>query len=1135
MLLTVMSPAFIAFADDDVPETESEAADTGAESEQEGPEQSEPETQDEAEPPGDAEAPEDAEVPEDDDDWDIIGDSTEVEDDYVDATTLYDLELELDLPIVPELLPPPPPPPPPAIVEELVCPVCGESFNHEVSMLSTGDDVVCPACGEVFGYDIEVENFDAENAAQLRNAAYVMDELIIKFKEPWQVPGKEKQLQREIEKVQKVGFVEEFGFYVIKADDLRRDPNRALNRYKNNKFIEFVEPNYTATAEATPNDTLYNSMVLALTSLNAIKGWDIISGGSGPIIAVVDSGVAAHPDLPPLLPGYAAVAGLSPNNDKSGHGTGVAGTIGAVGNNKLGVVGLNWGASIMPVKVDDANNSYSAANFAKGIIWAADNGAKIISTSISFTSDSATIKSAIDYAYNKGCAIFASAGNNGTNGLNFPARYPNVMAVGGSSNSSTRASVSNYGAGMGVLAITSYYTTTATGGYSVMSGTSFSTPQVSGLASLILALNPKLTNEQVYDLIRQSAKGGGRYVSDEIGYGFINVEAALKLTQATLGSSAAAEAEAAAKAAAEKAAAEAAAQAAAEAAAKAAAEKAAAEAAAQAAAEAAAQAAAEKAAAEAAAQAAAEAAAQAAAEAAAEAAAQAAAEAEAAAKAAAEKAAAEAAAQAAAEAAAQAAAEAAAEAAAQAAAQAAAEAAALAAALPPETPPLARTPPVIILTGFSNITLEYGQAYDEMGYFAEDCQGKDLTSEVMVSSTVDIWTAGLYSITYEVEDSTGLTARVTRTVTVAPQPVAPPPPTAPKITIIGSNPIILHSTSSTVYREQSAKAVDGDGKDISNLVQVSGNINRTVPGTYTITYRITSPTSGLTSTTTRNVRIVGPTERREPRTKYGFSGQAKQGAKVTHTGVVSSALGFVDLQVSSIDKNMTITAQFIDTATKKVILTDTFSAAGTKQYKIDKGKYELVVAIDKANGNSKYGINLTMPESEPVFFFDTAEVPLRGLRIAPIGSNPIILHIGGTPYTEQGARAVDVLGLDISDRVITEGVPDTTVAGTYVITYTVYDDAGKAYSVTRDVRILDPNDETTILEAEVPLADILALLGIETDTYTVVSGDSLAGIARKIYGDWSRWREIYDLNKAVIGNNPNLIYVGQTLILPMAS
>jgi len=874
-------------------------------------------------------------------------------------------------------------------------------------------------------------SFDTDNAAQLDGASYVLDEILIKFKEPWQVPGKEKQLQQEISKLEKVGFVEGLGVYVVKVADLARNPNAIFNMYKNNKYVEYVEPNYILNPVLTPNDPNFSSQRLSAMMTGAIDGWDIIHGSSLAVIAVVDSGIAIHPDLPPLLPGYSAVAGLSPNNDKVGHGTSVAGVIGAIGNNSRGTAGINWNASIMPVKVDDANGNLATANTAKGIIWAADNGARIINLSLGSASDSVTMKNAIDYAYNKGCVIIAATGNDGRATVSYPARYANVMAVGGTSDGKNRLNISNYGAGMGVATFASYVSTTAAGGYATAGGTSFAAPQIAGMASLILGLNPALTNAQVYDLIRLGASGGGAYLNDEMGYGFINHVKTYQLTLATLTSGGGT--------------------------------------------------------------------------------------------------------------------------------------APPAPVIPPETPPEPppppvtppetppetppapvippetppeppRTPPVITLTGFAAMALEYGQAYIENGYSAVDCKGADLTASVTVTGTVDHWKAGLYTITYEVKDpvNTALTARATRTVTVSPKPPDPPPPTAPKITINGSNPIILHRDSATPYTEQRAKAVDHNGADISSLVTVSGwsAANRKIANTYTITYRITSPATGLSSTATRTVRIVAPTEKRDPRVSYNFSGQAKAGAKVTHTGVLCSSLGFMDLSVTAIDKNMTITVQLVDTATKKAALTDTFSATGKKQYKIDPARYELVVTIVQANGNSKYSVSLLMPETAPTYFYDVDEVPLTCCapvftpQIAPIGSNPIILHIGGTPYFEQGARASDHLGNPIPFEI--DGKPDTSAAGTYIITYRTYCEHGNPVTVTRQVRVFAPRDATAILPDEVPLGERPPGTAEE---YTVVAGDSLWRISQKYYGTGTRWGEIYDLNKDVIGANPGLIRIGTVLII----
>ena len=412
-----------------------------------------------------------------------------------------------------------------------------------------------------------------------------------------------------------------------------------------------------------------------------------------------------------------------------------------------------------------------------------------------------------------------------------------------------------------------------------------------------------------------------------------------------------------------------------------------------------------------------------------------------------------------------------------------------------------RTAPIITLAGFNNLTLEYDQKYVEMGFSAVDCKGLDLTALVKVTNTINSKAAGLYTITYEVADATGLEARATRTVTVTPKPAEPPKPQEPpKITIIGTNPIILHLTSGTPYTEQGARAIDFDGTNISDQVEISGIPNRNAAGTYRITYTITSEKTGLSATATRDVRIVAPMERKDQQARYGLSGQGKVGAKVTHTGIKSGALGYMDLEIANIDKSMTIIAQLVDTTSKAVIVNDTFTAAGTKQYRIDESQYELVISIQKANGNSKYEINLTMPETSGGFYFDENEVPLSFIgppQIMYIGSNPIVLHLdSGTPYFEQGARAVDCHGNDISDKVEIFGEPVRDVADIYMVTYKVTDGYGFTAYTTREVRILAPG-EYDIGDEEVPLEDFFTAMGLAKPDGAVIANCFMANVRSK--------------------------------------
>ena len=375
-------------------------------------------------------------------------------------------------------------------------------------------------------------DYSLENAIQIAEK-HVPDEIIVKFKDATDVPGQEERLLRAIERIQKIGFVKTLGVYVVKVEDLDRNPHAIMNRLKNHPLVEYVEPNYIM--ELCTTDALYLDQVNALKIINAPAGWDITKGEGSPPIAVIDSGVAKHDDLPAPVCGY-SVTDLDYSVDTVGHGTCVAGVIGAIGDNGIGIAGINWNARIMPVKVDDTTGTIITTKVAEGIIWAADNGAKVINLSLGSMSDSDTRRNAIDYAYKKGCAIFAASGNDGVNGVYYPARYDNVMAVGSTNNGVSRMLSSNYGAGLDVVGVGSRLTTTSSsGGYVSISGTSFATPQAAGLASLILAIRPTSTPNEIYDFIRQGAKPLNGGYNEQTGYGVIDVGKTLQLAAASAG------------------------------------------------------------------------------------------------------------------------------------------------------------------------------------------------------------------------------------------------------------------------------------------------------------------------------------------------------------------------------------------------------------------------------------------------------------------------------------------------------------------------------------------------------------------------------------------------------------------------
>jgi subtilisin family serine protease len=293
------------------------------------------------------------------------------------------------------------------------------------------------------------------------------------------------------------------------------------------------------SARVTPNDAYYASLQANMAQIQAPMAWSVTRGGGGPIVAVIDSGIDLdHPDLiANLVSGWDFVNNDASADDDQGHGTHVAGIIGAVGNNGIAVAGVNWTARLMPVKVLNANGAGDQATVALGIRWAVDNGARVINLSLGASIPAGgslpALESAVAYAISKGCVVAAASGNvsatlpKGT--VMYPAAYPGVIGVGAVDRNNAIADFSNTGAFLDVVAPgASILSTYRGGGVTFMSGTSMATPHVAGLAGLILAARPSLSGDQVRAaLINTATDLGPAGWDQQYGYGIINAYRAL--------------------------------------------------------------------------------------------------------------------------------------------------------------------------------------------------------------------------------------------------------------------------------------------------------------------------------------------------------------------------------------------------------------------------------------------------------------------------------------------------------------------------------------------------------------------------------------------------------------------------------
>jgi subtilisin family serine protease len=191
----------------------------------------------------------------------------------------------------------------------------------------------------------------------------------------------------------------------------------------------------------------------------------------------------------------------------------------------------------MPLVVSDSSGQITLANVCNAIIYAADHGANIINMSMAFYGTVDTLQSAVNYAWNKGLIIVASAGNYSTSTPYYPAAFSNVLGVSALSPSGSPSSFSNYGNWIKLAAPgEQVYTTMIGGSYGYGSGTSVSSPIVAGAAALVFSLNPSLTNAQVFQLLTANADDlGGNGFDNSYGWGRVNLQRTLQVAANTSG------------------------------------------------------------------------------------------------------------------------------------------------------------------------------------------------------------------------------------------------------------------------------------------------------------------------------------------------------------------------------------------------------------------------------------------------------------------------------------------------------------------------------------------------------------------------------------------------------------------------
>jgi thermitase len=298
-------------------------------------------------------------------------------------------------------------------------------------------------------------------------------------------------------------------------------------RLAHDPHLKFAEPDRLVAPEIIANDTYYGSE-WQLQTMQAPAAWDI-SQGSGVTVAVLDTGVdATHPDLQgQLVPGWNFWDNNSDTSDVYGHGTMVAGTIAALSNNGSGVTSLAFNARVMPMRISDATGYGSWSAMASALTWAADHGAKVANISYMVQSSS-TVQSAAQYFRSKGGVVVNSAGNTGV--YDATSASDSLLSVSATDSGDNHASWSTYGPYVDLAAPgVGIWTTTAGGGYSAVSGTSFSSPLTAATIALMIAANPALPPATLVSLLESTAADlGGQGYDQYYGYGRVNAAAAVQ-------------------------------------------------------------------------------------------------------------------------------------------------------------------------------------------------------------------------------------------------------------------------------------------------------------------------------------------------------------------------------------------------------------------------------------------------------------------------------------------------------------------------------------------------------------------------------------------------------------------------------
>ena len=310
---------------------------------------------------------------------------------------------------------------------------------------------------------------------------FVPGRVLVKFKGGVKAPQREAVLAET--GARSLGRIPQIDLQIVEVS-----PGTELDRVaalRGHGAIEFAElDRRMPPADVCPNDPMYPNQA-TLGQIGCPSAWSMSTGDGSVVIAILDTGVdGTHPDLAAnMVPGWNFYDNNANTSDPVGHGTWVAGTAAAIGNNGTGVASVAWGSKIMPIRISDPAGWGSYALIASGLVWAADHGARVANVSY-FLSPNSSVTAAAEYFQNHGGVVTTSAGNAGQH-VNDPDN-PFLIVVGAVAADDTLSPWSNTGPFVDLTAPERANTTAVGGGYCAATGTSISAPFVAGTAARAL-------------------------------------------------------------------------------------------------------------------------------------------------------------------------------------------------------------------------------------------------------------------------------------------------------------------------------------------------------------------------------------------------------------------------------------------------------------------------------------------------------------------------------------------------------------------------------------------------------------------------------------------------------------------------